>query len=116
MTFIHEFAFKKHKIHENVMDLFGMGDSPQGRRILKMLNSFEFANFLLNAHDYRTEGAKCHSPGWNEKIPGEDPKNALMIKCPVFLSFRENIEPPAISPFYYKTRHSHAPASSSTHS
>jgi hypothetical protein len=27
-----------------------------------MLNRSEFANFLLNAHDYRNEGAKCHRP------------------------------------------------------
>jgi hypothetical protein len=41
----------------------------QGHRILKMLDSSEFANFLLNAHNYRPEVAKYHSPGWNEVNP-----------------------------------------------
>ncbi len=37
-----------------------------------MLDSSAFANFLLNAHDYRPEDAKCHSPGGHEVKPRVD--------------------------------------------
>ena len=46
-----------------------MGEGPQGCRVLKILDSSEIANILSNAHDYRPERAKCHSPGWNEVNP-----------------------------------------------